>query len=409
MPGTPQKLYESCIHPVMRLAGLSAAWIFRRTRRKTCFIAITGSSGKTTAKNLLAAIVRSKGSVITNEGSMNAAGELAKTLFRVKRNDAFCVQELGAGKPGGLCMLTKVFKPDISVVTCIGREHYAKFRSDDAVAAEKSALILSLPENGWAVLNRDDPHCVRMSEQTRARVMFFGLSPEADLRAEKVRAAWPDRLSFTALYRSERVEVQTRLCGKHWITSALAAMTAGLAAGITLREAAAALAGVEPFEGRMSAVELNDQITFIRDDWKNPAWSISSVLEFIKEARAKRRILVLGQISDTPKKPSKLYPQIMQDAMKSADVVILTGEWAHVVEPDIKSGTSRAFAFETVREVNDWLSQNLQSGDLVVLRGSSTTDHLERLVFNRQKKIECWRQKCGYVWYCDTCPLLYKK
>lgn len=409
MIGFLNRFFMSCIQPVLRLAGLSAAWLFRRTRRNTCFIAITGSSGKTTAKNLLAAIVQSKGPVITNEGSMNAAGELTKTLFRVKRNDASCVQELGAGKPGGLRLLTKVFKPDISVVTCIGREHYAKFRSDDAVAAEKSALITSLPESGWAVLNRDDPHCVRMSEQTRARVMFFGLSPDADLRAEKVRAAWPDRLSFTAIYRNERVVVQTRLCGKHWITSALAAMAAGLAAGVALKDAAAALAAVEPFEGRMSPVELNDQITFIRDDWKNPAWSIAPVLNFMKEARAKRRILVLGQISDTPKKPSKLYPQLVQDAMKSAEVVILTGEWAHVVDPEIKSDTAMAFAFETVREVDDWLSQNLQSGDLVVLRGSSTTDHLERLVFNRQKKIECWRQKCGYVWYCNTCSLLYKK
>jgi len=409
MFGFLHKFYETFIHPVVRLGGLSVAWVYRRTRRNTTFIAITGSSGKTTAKNLLAAVLCSKGAVITNAGSMNAAGELTKILFHVKRKHAFCVQELGAGRPGGLRFLTSVFKPDISVVTCVGREHYAKFRTDEAVAAEKSSLVTSLTENHWAVLNRDDPHCVRMSEQTQARVMFFGLLPEADLRAEKVRAAWPDRLSFTAIYRSERVEVHTRLCGKHWITSALAAMAAGLAAGVTLRDAAAALATVEPFEGRMSPVELENQITFIRDDWKNPAWSIAPVLEFMKEARAKRRILVLGQISDTPKKPSKLYPQLISQAMTSADVVILTGEWAHVVEPELKTSTSSAYSFATVQEVDDWLARHLQSGDLVVLRGSSTTDHLERLVFNRQKKIECWRQKCGYVWYCDTCPLLYKK
>lgn len=409
MPGVLKRFHDAAIHPVMRFAGLTAAGIYRRMRRGACFIAITGSSGKTTAKNLLVSVLTSKGSVVSNAGSMNAAGELTRTLFKVSRRHAYCVQELGAGKSGNLRRLTAVFKPDIAVVTCVAREHYGEFRSVEAVAEEKASLIRTLPENGWAVLNRDDPWCVGMSEQTRARVLFFGRSPEADVRAEQVRSAWPDRLSFTAIYRNERVAVQTRLCGKHLVTSSLAALAAGVAAGVSLRDAAAALAQVEPFEGRMASVDIGNGVTMIRDDWKNPAWSLAPVLEFMKEARATRKILVLGRISDTSKKPSKLYPQVMREAMDAADVVLMTGEWAHVLEPGLESGNRTAHAMPTVREVNEWLKLNMRPGDLVLVRGSSTTDHLERLVFDRMKKIECWRERCGYVWYCDACPLLYGK
>ena len=130
------------------------------------------------------------------------------------------------------------------------------------------------------MLNADDPHVYAMRTRTRARVLTYGESAEATVRAENVTCVWPDRLSFDVSYAGARCHVQTRLVGVHWVHTVLAALSAALAVGVSLSRAAEAVETFEPILGRMSAHEPPGGVTFVSDAWKAPFWTIPASLEF---------------------------------------------------------------------------------------------------------------------------------
>jgi UDP-N-acetylmuramoyl-tripeptide--D-alanyl-D-alanine ligase len=199
------------------------------------FVAVTGSGGKTTAKDLIAAVLSTQFRGVKSPGQSNRIEEVPQTIFRVRRSHDFCVQELGAWGPGSLDASIDLLRPSIAVVTNIAADHRAAFRTLETTAEEKGKVIARLPPTGTAVLNADDPLVLAMRSRCRARVITFGLGPDAEVRAEGVQSVWPDRLAFTARVGAESLRVQTRLCGTHWMPSVLAALAVGLAKGCRWR------------------------------------------------------------------------------------------------------------------------------------------------------------------------------
>lgn len=129
--------------------------------------------------------------------------------------------EVGARGPGSLDRLLALIRPRVSIVTAIGDDHLSAFHGRDAVAAEKGKLVAVVPPDGIAVLSADDPRVLAMRDRCRARVVAFGTGPDADVRATRIRADWPDRLSFDVEHRGQAAAVHTRLCGELWLTSVL--------------------------------------------------------------------------------------------------------------------------------------------------------------------------------------------
>ena len=125
---------------------------------------------------------------------------------------------------------------------------------------------MSLPLDGVAVLNADDPRVLAMRSRFSERTITYGLADDAEFRADAVQSSWPDRLSFIVKWNGQTVRVDTRLCGAHWVSAVMAAMATAVALGVPLDFAASAVVGVKRFEGRMSPVQLRDGVTFIRDD-----------------------------------------------------------------------------------------------------------------------------------------------
>ena len=151
----------------------------------------------------------------------------------------------------------------------------------------------------------------------------------AMLQGEAIEAAWPARLSFTVKWNGQSsLRVHTRLCGSHWAPTVLAALAAGVSLGVPLTVAAEAVGSVEPFEGRMSPVDVGDGVTFVRDDWKAPVWTIAPTFDFMRQARAPRKIIVIGTVSDYPGDSARRYVQIGRQALAVADCVIFVGPWA---------------------------------------------------------------------------------
>ena len=298
-------------------------------------------------------------------------------------------------------------RPDIGVVTSIGTDHYSAFGSIDDIAREKGRLVRELPESGVAVLNADDPRVSAMRAGCRARVISYGVSAGADLRAVSVEARWPDRLSFVLLHGESRVRVRTQLCGAQWVSAALAAAAVGVAMDVPLTDIARALAGVAPYEARMSPLVLPDGVTFIRDDWKASLHTLPPAFEFLRTARAARRVLVVGTISDYAGDASRHYSRTAKYALEVADYVVFVGSRAaSALRARPADEPERLRAFGTVKSAARFFSDFLMPGDLVLLKGSNPADHLCRLAIARASGVTCWREKCGRLRFCGNCELV---
>lgn len=303
----------------------------------------------------------------------------------------FFVHELGTQRLGQMRASVEMFRPHIGVVTHIGQDHYTIYRSKETTAAEKGKLVESLPVDGTAVLNADDPYGMAMRNRTRARIITYGLSAEAIVRGEEVSCVWPDRLSLTVVYGRDKVRVNTRLLGEHWAYSVLAALATGIAKEVPLAECAQAVERVQPVEGRMSPHETIDGMTFVRDDWKAPLWTIPASLRFMQTARAHRRVTIIGTISDYPGSASQKYRAVARQALEVSEKVIFVGHFAHsALKARSHPADDRIMAFDTVYELNLFLRDYLMPGDLVLLKGSGGADHLQRLVLARSDDIACW-------------------
>jgi UDP-N-acetylmuramoyl-tripeptide--D-alanyl-D-alanine ligase len=381
-------------------------------RRAVVFVGVTGSGGKTTTVALTTRVLANRDA--SNRGPADSARPrgnvlpaVATRILTLPPGRRFLVVEVAASSRGRVVAdSARLLRPDISVVTNVGLDHFRVFRTLDGVAAEKQSLVAHLAPGGTAVLNADDPKVDAMRGACSGRVVTFGTGQGAEVRAHEVRGAWPGRLSFTATHGEESVEVATRLVGRHWVTSVLAALAVGVAERISLAESARAVARVEPVTGRMSPVELDDGITFIRDDIKAPLWSFPLALDFLREADAERKILVIGTISDYAGAVGPKYRALAREALDVADRVLFVGHNAHLALK-AKDGP-RGDALHAVATVNDAaeaINPQLRAGDLVLLKGSMRADHLVRIVLSRTSQLRCWRQGCRRRVSCERCRL----
>jgi UDP-N-acetylmuramoyl-tripeptide--D-alanyl-D-alanine ligase len=186
------------------------------------FVGVTGSTGKTTTKDLIHAILSSRLPGWKSEGNDNIV--VYRTIFGTSPWHAYCVQEIAAAIGGKRIALERplsLVRPRIGVVTNIGTDHLSAFGSVEEIAAEKGKLVAVLPEAGTAILNADDPNVLAMGSRCRGRIVTYGLALGATIRAENVSCHWPDRLSFDVLYDGQREMVRTQLCGTHWVHASL--------------------------------------------------------------------------------------------------------------------------------------------------------------------------------------------
>jgi len=346
---------------------------------------------------------------VGNAGSFNNIEEIAKALLRVRPWHRFFVTELSEDRPGVMDRPLALLQPSVGIVTVLEDDHLAAFGSREAIAQEMGKLIHSLPATGTAVLNADDPAVLAMAGNSAARVLSYGTSTAADLQAQNIRSDWPQRLQMTLVQGTQRVPLQTQLCGTHWVPSVLGAIAGGLASGLSLEQCATGIAKALPFDGRMQPVTNPQGVTFIRDDFKAPLWTLGACLDFMKRARAKRKIIVIGTLSDygTGTGAAKKYADIARVVQEIADVTVFVGPWASSAlkartHENMVGDTFRAFRH--VREASEYTNSITRDGDLVLLKGTNKQDHMLRIVLARNGDISCWRDDCNRYVFCNECP-----
>jgi len=369
-----------------------------------CFIGVTGSCGKTTTKELIAAILSNESRVRKSNQVINTTHYVTKTILTVYPWHRFCVSEVSAPSPGIMEKSAKLFQPRIGVVLHIGQDHYSNYRKLELTSAEKGKLVEALPYDGVAVLNADDPYVYDMRRRTKAQVITYGLSADAMVRGENVSCAWPRPMSLDVCYAEKRLHVQTQLLGEPWAYVVLAALATGIAVGVSLERAIQAVKTFVPVSGRMSPHKTPDGVTFIRDDWKAPLWTIPASLDFIRTAKAEKKVIVIGSISDTPKSFFHRYQAVIRQALDAVDKIFIVGDHARsALKARPHPEDDRIMAFDTLYQLNSFLSNYLKAGDLVLLKGSTRADHLQRIVLSRTNDIACWREKCVKFRFCSDC------
>lgn len=393
---------------------LLAAFCWRRLLFRTRFIAITGSVGKTTAKNLLATMLRDMPArTLSTTRSWNGAKHIARDILRVRPWHRFVVLEAGTDGPGWIRRSAWLIGPDIAIILSVARTHTNNFLTLEDTAAEKASLLSGLRRNGVAILNVDDPRVAAMSAKCRGRIIRFGCSSGAHVRASSVSSQWPARLSLSLTAGGETENVQTQLVGTHWTPVVLAAVSAALECGMTLPQTARLASRVSPTAGRMDPCVLPCGATVLRDDFNGSLDTFIAAFEALESARAKRKILVITTVGDSPESWDRRIMRIAAQAAKVVDLLVLVGK-----KKDTKRAGKAALAgglapeglheFDDLRKVANFLKSTLRFGDLVLLRGR-TTDHITRVYHAQLGEVACWKTSCRERNLCDHCPELFGK
>jgi UDP-N-acetylmuramoyl-tripeptide--D-alanyl-D-alanine ligase len=264
-------------------------------------IGVTGSSGKTTTKQMLAAVCAARGPVLATEGNLNNHIGVPLTLLGLRAGHRTAVIEMGANHGGEIALLAGLARPDIGIVTQAGDAHLEGFGSREGVARAKGELFSALGGRGVAVINRDDAWFdLWLGLAGSATVLSFGLSPRADVRAEDINAEpaqAPLRSVFTLVTPQGRARVELPLPGRHNVVNALAVAAAGLALGLDLHAIAAGLAAVRPVAGRLSWMNTQQGARLLDDSYNANPTSLRAALDLLAGLPG-QRWLVLGDMKE---------------------------------------------------------------------------------------------------------------
>ena len=397
------KLRDRKYHP-RQLLRVTRAIIHRFWHLSSAdVIAVAGSCGKTSATHFLGKILTDCAPSFVGVHK-NCGKATLKNLAKTRTRYRYFVQEAGVTCPGDMARNISLLRPNIGIVTTIGKDHYTNFRTLDATAAEKGTLIESLPNSGTAVLNADDPHVLGMRQRTEARVLTYGLSEQADVRATEIRAVWPERLSMTVTFQGESVRIETGLFGDLLTTSLLAAIAGALAAGVSLKQCKTSLDGIESFLRRLSIHRSPQGSWIINDTCKAPFWGVERVISLMKDATAPRTTVVLGSFSDTGSgSASRKYRAMAQLGLDVADRVIFVGSNAAYVKKMITPQLEgRLFAFDSIKTACQLLAEDCMENELVLLKSSNKV-HLERMIYGQKEEFKCWKETCEKKIHCEEC------
>jgi len=381
------------------------AFLWRRLLFRTTFIAITGSLGKTTAKECLAVVLGSKGRTFRSYRNQNAPVAVALNILRTRPWHRYAVIEVAGSDPGMMRRSAPMLRPDVAIILNVLRTHTLVFTGLEQHAIEKARLLDALSPKGSAVLNDDDPLVSRMGEGKRFRVHRFGSGQTAEYRFDTISARWPDRLSFVLHRGTVSQPIETQLVGAQWVGSAAAVLTAAVALGIDLKSAAEALKKAEPFAARMQPALLPNGAIVLRDDYSASIDTIEASLCVLEQANVERRVLVITDMSDFGRNRKQRLKYLAARSAQVSDVALFIGELAdygkrRAIEAGLSS--TSALAFPSLRSAAEFLCGELRAGDLVLLKGR-TTDHAARVFFAQLGDVACWKTDCDKRMLCDTC------
>ncbi len=348
-----------------------------RAAGRLTIVGITGSNGKTTTKNLAASMAELRGETVASEKSFNNEVGGPLTMLRATPDTETLIVEMGASAEGEISRLTSLAKPHIGVVLSVGLAHAGEFGGIEATFRTKSEMVKSLDPTGVAVLNRDDPRVAQMAALTKARVLWFGQHPEADVRASDIASSGAGT-SFTLHTSDESMPVFFRVLGEHHVMNALAAAAIGVTLGLSLGDVVRVLEGASlAAPGRMQVLGGRDGVTIINDAYNASPDSMSAALRTLAQIRKPhgRTVAVLGAMSELGEYSVEEHIRIALQAvrLRISELVVVGKEARHLHISAINEGSwdGESVFFESLDEAYDYLLRTLRPDDTVLVKSSN--------------------------------------
>jgi UDP-N-acetylmuramoyl-tripeptide--D-alanyl-D-alanine ligase len=347
-------------------------------------LAVTGSAGKTTTKDSIAKLLETKFRVLKSEGNLNNQFGLPLQLLKLEPEHELAVVELGMNHAGEITALAAIAQPDIGVVTNVAPVHLGFFESVADIARAKYELIQSLSANGTAVLNADDEFVSQFGRDFAGRVLTFGIDHSAAVTAENIKELGLEGSHFDVVTNGNRARARLGLIGRHNIYNALAAVTVAMDRGLSLEEAAAALALLTPSDKRGQVLEVAGA-TVINECYNSNPRALDFVVDALAGMPTKgRRIVVAGEMLELGPATDELHRHAGEHmAERGIDVVVgVRGAAQHIVNSASARGTRAEFV-ETPEAAGEWLAREIKPGDLVLLKASRGV--------KLEKALETWK------------------
>ncbi|MHB8184673.1 MAG: UDP-N-acetylmuramoyl-tripeptide--D-alanyl-D-alanine ligase [Dermatophilaceae bacterium] len=367
--------------PCVVVADVQAAFVsLARTlverNAHTVVIGITGSSGKTSTKDLLSSVLARHGETVANVGSLNSEIGVPLTVCRITPTTAYLVLEMGARAIGHIGYLTRIAPPQIGVVLNVGTAHLGEFGSREAIGTAKAELVQALPATGFAVLNADYPIVSRMASQTRAHVIPVGESALATVRAVDITLDPRGRALFTLVTDQGSAPVALGLHGEHHVGNALAVAAVALTVGMPLQDVATALGEARPLSRwRMEVHERADGVTIVNDAYNaNPDSMRAALKALAVMGKGRRTWAVLGEMRELGPGSITEHEALGRLAVRlDVSRVVAVGERTQPIDSGARREASSSEGSVWVPDIDaayELLRQELAAGDVVLVKSS---------------------------------------
>lgn len=362
-----------CLRVENTLAALQKIARYWRRKLDLRVVGITGSVGKSTTKEMATEVLSTRYRTLKSPGNLNNEIGLPLTLLRLSSGHQRAVLEMGFYVPGEIAFLCDIALPQVGVVTNIGTVHAERAGSQEAIARGKAELVQALPPSpeGVAILNFDDPWVRKMEEKTKARVFFYGLSPEAHLWADQVVGLGLDGIRFRLHYAGETLHVKIPLIGRHSVHTALRAAAVGLAEGMNWQEILEGLMQGHT-QLRLAAVRSETGALLLDDTYNASPESMLAALNLLDELDG-RKVAVLGDMLELGPYERGGHEMVGLRAAQVANILLTLGERAHIfAEAARRAGMKKTsiVEFDEFDPLVEWLKSNLKKDDAVLIKGS---------------------------------------
>jgi UDP-N-acetylmuramoyl-tripeptide--D-alanyl-D-alanine ligase len=355
------------------LAALGDLAAARRLQFAGPVVAITGSSGKTTTKEMLAAILEGTGPGLKTQGNFNNLVGLPLTLLRLSASDQWAVLEMGMSNRGEIARMAAIARPAIGIISNIGPAHLETLHGLDGVARAKGELFAALPAGGAAIINADDERVAGIPVANGVRRLYYGLSASAEVRGEAI-VVRGNEISFRLLLADGAWPVTMTVPGRHNVHNALAAAAAAHAMGVAGEVIAQGLGNFRTTRGRMEAIPLADGMLLLEDSYNANPLSVKSALLTLDEvAEGGRRIAVLGDMLELGESAADWHRQTGQAAAPRVDHLLLLGAQAAELAAGARDAglpEDRIRICQSHEEVIGVLQALLRPGDRILVKGS---------------------------------------
>jgi UDP-N-acetylmuramoyl-tripeptide--D-alanyl-D-alanine ligase len=371
---------EDTLAALQQLARRACA-IWRAAKPGRKIAGVAGSVGKTTTKEILAALLRARFGVLKTQGNLNNEYGLPLTLLGLSDEHDAAVVELGMSHRGELAQLTRIASPEVGVVTRVAVEHLEFFSSIDEIALAERELIENLPwPNATAVLNADDQRVTKFAEVARGPVIRFGIDANAgapaEFRAENIEERGIEGAAFDFVWPGGRARLESSLIGRHNVMNAAAALAAASVWGIGAAEAKRVFPTLKPADKRGEAVRFEEDFTVINDTYNSSPTALNALVSLLAQTPGhRRRILAVGEMRELGDSSAELHRECGRAAAEMGAIDWMFGVTGNAAE-FLTAAVAAGFAREKTRffsnsiEAGEFLRGFVRGGDVLLLKGS---------------------------------------